>query len=237
MRDKWLEARQRHLTATAVPLLFGFNKFKSIRDLVDEKLHGVVSDFKESLHTRRGKVLECAVLKALNIDLGIDATPFSRSFLDYLADAQGVDNWLDCGDNSYFFNDLVGIGATPDAYDAERPEVLIECKAPQSAARLTWLAQPPIDYLVQCHTQMAVIPYSREVLLSALFANNDLPLLVWQIPRSQEIIDIISDEAMRFWQEREEYQVDYIKAGTLFQMIKDSYKLIHCSEVRKNDSN
>lgn len=227
-RDKWLEARQQHLTATAVPLLFGFNKFKSIRDLIDEKIHGIKSEQSENVHIRRGKILECAVLEALSFDLGITCKTFDSEFIKGHS-ALGFESSPTKYD-AYFFDDCIGLGATPDAYNKDDHTQLIECKAPQSAKMSFWREAPPIDYLVQCHVQMAVVPNTTSVILGALFASSNLALLAWRINKNEEIVSIITQETKRFWEERDDFEVDYIKSGLLFQKIKGSYELIHFKE-------
>jgi hypothetical protein len=231
-KDKWLRARQKHLTATAVPLLFGFNKFKSIRDLIDEKILGITKEPPlDSIHIRRGKILECAVLEALSFDIGLTCETFSADLLrrKYPTCALGFESSPTKYD-AYFFNDEFGLGATPDAFNKKDLSQLIECKAPQSAKMSFWREAPPIDYLVQCHVQMAVVPETDNVILGALFASSNLALLAWRINKNKEITSIIIQETQRFWKEREQFEVDYIKSGELFQKIKESYNLIHYKE-------
>ena len=227
-KTKWLEARQKHLTATAVPMLFGFNGFKSIRDLIAEKIHGYREDFPENIHIRRGKILECAVLEALSFDLGITCKTFDAEFIKGHS-ALGFESSATKYD-AYFFNDDIGLGATPDAYNSNDPSQLIECKAPQSTKFTIWREAPPIDYLVQCHVQMAVVPNTTSVILAALFASSDLHLLAWRVNKNKEITKAIIHETKRFWDEQDQFEVDYIKSGEVFQRIKGSYELIHCSK-------
>lgn len=227
-RDRWLEARSKHLTATAVPVLFGFNKFKTIRDLIDEKIFGKRDDQPPSVHIRRGKILECAVLEALSFDLGITCKTFDAEFIKGHS-ALGFESSATKYD-AYFFNNDIGLGATPDAYNKDDTSQLIECKAPQSAKMSFWKEAPPIDYLVQCHVQMAVVPNTTSVVLGALFASSNLSLLAWQVNKNEEITSTITQETKRFWEERDKFEVDYIKSGELFQRIKSSYELIHFSK-------
>lgn len=229
-KDKWLEARQQHITATGVPLLFGFNKFKSIRDLIEEKILGIKQEIQDNVHIRRGKILECAVLEALHFDLGITCKTFDSDILKtkYTNCALGFQSSPTKYD-AYFYDDRIGLGATPDAYNANDQTQLIECKAPQSTKLRIWKEAPPIDYLVQCHVQMAVVPNTTSVILGALFASSNLSLLAWRIQKDDEIVSIMTQTAERFWKEGENFDVDYVQSGKLFQKIKGSYELIHSS--------
>lgn len=226
-KSKWLEARSKHLTATAVPLLFGFNKFKTVDDLITEKIHGIKPEFTGNEHTRRGKIMEGSVLDALEHDLGIHGVPFDEEFANHLKDSgYNVTGYYQSKKkfDAYFSDNEAGLGATPDAYDAEDHTRLIECKAPQSTSERFWKVAPPADYVLQVHTQLSVVPYAKEAILGALFASSALPLLAWRIQKSEEITRIILEETARFWKEREDFKVDPIKSGRMFELVRSSYE-------------
>lgn len=238
INNKWLETRRYNLTATSIPILFGFNKFKTIEELKQEKIHGEQrAKVQDSIHIRRGKIMEGAVLTALEYDFGIQATQFSEELCRRLyANEPSLQGFTSSGSlnkyEAYFQMKDHKLGATPDAIVVGDIKTLVECKAPQNSNKKYWAESPPIEYIAQVHTQMTVVPFASRAILGALFASKELDLLAWEIRKDIRISNIITEEVDRFWEEREEFEIDPMKSCELFSMMKESISCLSRSTLR-----
>lgn len=209
---QWLEARTKNITATEVSSLFGLNKYKSPRRLLQDKLHPepVWSPF-----IRRGRILEPSVLKAVKEDLGWRVSPFLT--VAPIRDAFNtiINSGLEltdhdvrrilskADDNIYFYScGTVRLSATPDSVRLDSDfevDALIELKSATEVRLDDWDVQVPFNYLLQVHVQMLCTGVDKAY-VAGLGAFDPFPLIVYEVIWNDRIIQLIVTEVHRWWE-------------------------------------
>ena len=195
LESKWLEARAKVVTATEASSLFSLNPYTSAKKMRRRKTH---PEFQENAYTFLGKVLEPAVVKAMNLLT-------NRQF--ELFEGAGEDKL-------FFIHPKHRLGATPDAiYE----DTLLECKTTSEAKFDTWEVAPPLYYLMQVHVQMLCTGLKQGALtciptnLSPKSFNSKFPIHSYFIESNLEIDNLILDTVDRFWDnvsKDEEFEVN-----------------------------
>jgi predicted phage-related endonuclease len=179
--EAWLELRRKVLTASDIGVILGLNKWKSIAELLDAKEN---PKFFENSYTWLGQTLEPVVVTATNKAL-------NSSYYLFEDDTR-----------SFFLDETIGLGATPDATDGE---TLLECKSTKPGNFLRWAEWPPAYYISQLYTQLICTGKSKGYL--AIMSTNmsqkseelKLPLHVFELLRTEELDAILLSEVKRFW--------------------------------------
>lgn len=183
--EDWHKLRSTVLTATEVSIILGLNKYESVKDLILKKA-GKGPKFQGNSYTIVGQLLEPVIVAATNLTLDSDYMLYEQK-----------------KDEKYFFYDNeIGIGATPDAHDQES---LLECKSTTPKNFLTYANWPPINYICQLYTQM--ICTDIEVGYLSVMCNNlapksptsSLPLSIFGLTRTKFIDQTILSEVKRYW--------------------------------------
>lgn len=184
--EEWHALRVRVLTATDMGVILGLNKWKSVRELIESK-HNFIPF--ENAYTWLGQVLEPVVVESVNKVLGSNFKLF------------------DDGSRSFFVDEEIGLGATPDAYSKD---ALLECKSTKPHNALRWAELPPPYYLMQLYVQMLCTGY-RVGYLAILSTNLtqstetlNLPLNIFKIERTEYLDNVILNEVKRFWKAQSE---------------------------------
>lgn len=180
--EDWLALRQKVLTASDIGVLLGLNPWKSIQELVDSKAQ--ITPF-ENAYTILGQWLEPVVVHAVNRALGSSYKLFEN------------------GSRSFFINEEIGLGATPDAgWEGS----LLECKTTKPSNHLKWAEWPPSYYISQLYTQMICCNAKEGILgimstnLAQYSPNLYMPLHIHTIYREQWLDELIFKEVKRYWE-------------------------------------
>lgn len=125
----WLKARTQVITATEASTLFSINPYQSANKMFQRKTYPELLD---NVYIRLGKILEPAVINAVNMVL---KTTFKEE--------KGI--------IFYRLKDTP-IGATPDALGRT---TILECKSTSlKKFHEDWDLYPPLYYLLQVHVQL-----------------------------------------------------------------------------------
>src|SRR5580692_92614 len=111
---EWLSFREKYITATNMSALFGLDSYKTASKLFEfKKDPSKEPNANHNPYLRGGKIMESAVLTALNIDLGMS-----------------VDSLCPPGDSLVFTDDKHMISSTPDSFywDPTTP-MIVEAKS------------------------------------------------------------------------------------------------------------
>lgn len=182
--EEWHAARKGVITATEVSSVVGCNKYQSAAKMWDNKHNGT---FRGNAFTIIGQILEPLVVRAANHHLG---TKF-KLYED-----------LEGGAKSFFIEEEINMGATPDAC---MPGALLECKTTRSGNILKWRHCPNEQYLCQLYTQMMCteMPVGYLVImdcnLSQYSGQLKFPIIAFKLLTDPRIDAIIKSEVKRFW--------------------------------------
>ena len=190
---EWLELRTKVLTATDSGVILGLNPWKSVRELVESKAEYTPIN---NAYTMLGQWLEPVVVSAVNATLDTSYELFDTD-----------------GTRSFFADEELGLGATPDAGCGES---LLECKSTKPRNFIKWAYWPPAYYLMQLYTQL--ICTGRQHGLLAVMSTNltqyseelNIPLHIFELVRTPEIDAILIAEVERFW--------EAVDAGKLYRV-------------------
>lgn len=180
--EAWLELRTKVLTATDMGVVLGLNKYKSVKQLVEGKTKWEPLD---NSYIWLGQVLEPVVVEATNKALNSNFKLYEN------------------GSRSFFVDEELRMGATPDAGNGE---LLLECKSTKPGNYLRWAGWPPAYYLSQLYTQMMCVGMDVGYLaiLSTNLSQKDehlkLPLHVHKLVRDEKLDKIFIDTVKEFWE-------------------------------------
>lgn len=191
--DAWLALRRNVLTATDVGVILGMNKYKSVAQLIEGKEN---FEYFENSYTWLGQVLEPVVVECTNKVMGTNFKLFDE------------------GSRSFFVDEELRLGATPDAGEGD---TLLECKSTKPHNYLRWSGWPPAYYLSQLYTQM--ICTGRNTGYLAIMSTDlsqksevlNLPISINKLLRNEKIDAILLKEVARFWECQDagkQYRVD-----------------------------
>lgn len=180
--QEWLGLRSSVITATDMGIILGLNPYGSIAKMLEEKTSPVPLN---NSYVFIGNILEPVVVKATNKVLNKNFKLFE----------DGVGK-------SFFINQDLKLGATPDAYDSSH---ILECKSTRPVNYLNWTNWPPAYYLIQLYTQL--ICTNKEQGFLAILSTNlsqtssklDLPIIIFLINRTKELDERLFTELKRFW--------------------------------------
>jgi len=179
--EEWHNLRDKVITATQAPSIFGLNPYKSVTKMWEEKFN---STFTGNAYTDVGEWLEPVIVQTTNKVLG-------RQF--QLFESEG---------KAFYMNEEVRLGATPDATDGK---VLLECKSTGPHNALKWAYFPPYHYLMQLYIQLYCTDMEEGYL--AILGTNlaqksqelRLPLSIFSLTKDKRVTIIIEKEMQRFW--------------------------------------
>jgi hypothetical protein len=139
----WLEWRLHTIMASEMPSLLGFNSMESGNQLIIKKKEAL-KQLKEgnlptpigNFNTRRGKILETAVLEALKQDFDMDVVPTVGRVV--------------------YENEETGIASTLDALSGLSP-VEVKTSDIRKFNKYWRTGTPPLKYLIQLYSQMLTV--------------------------------------------------------------------------------
>lgn len=170
--------RLENITATEMSAILGVNPYNTAASVLAQKENPVQV---ESIHLRRGHLMEPSVLEALRMDLGWQCVRHEEGTL-VMPDHR--------------------IAATPDAY-TENKEKVVECKSIGYKSFRKWYKEIPPHYHVQVLVQLLVTGTDVGY-IAALEAGDPYdslwPLVVWEVPKIPEIEEIMKEETKKFWE-------------------------------------
>lgn len=187
--EDWLELRTRVITATDMGVLLGLNKWKSVAQLIEGK-----ENFEpfENSYTWLGQTLEPVVVTATNKVMNRDFKLFEN------------------GSRSFFIDQKLRLGATPDAGDNTE---LLECKSTKPGNFLRWAHWPPAYYISQLYTQLMCTGRQSGYLaimstdLTQQSEKLDIPLNVFILKREPEMDKVFLETVREFWEARDKGKV------------------------------
>lgn len=224
--QEWKEFRKKYIMASEISSILGLNKNKTANAYLQEKFINPVESSISSVNSRRGKILESAVISALEHDLGWVIHPNGRKI---------------------YYDDQLGIGATPDAFqmlmcfssmcvDHIKPilekAAIIECKSSSTRLfELYWRQNRPfITQIAQTYVQMmltgmqlgflagiTVGEYEQEGAFNPVV---DVKLAYYSMSRRDIIDNMITELVLKFQAHRESepkkrYMVSAVVASKL----------------------
>lgn len=217
--EEWLDTRKKYITATNVPHLFGLNPYASIIEVVRSKKGE--STFKSNAYSLVGQFLEEAVIRTVNYLFKVDfMCPLLR------LGVTNPDYKLIITSSEY------RLGATPDA---ENEQAYLECKTTGPHNVLKWAYSPPLQYIIQLHTQL--LCGDKEYGILAIQSTNfvqktqelNLNNAIFIINRNKEIEDMIKEETKRFWkcfEEDKQYRVNQKYKSRMQFLLKTSCRKV-----------
>lgn len=177
----WLKFREQFVTATEVASLLGVNSYMTASQLYNSKMNPSSIN---NQYLRDGKILEPAVVQALQIDLGMDiSAPCEAGY-------------------TLIFSDPVNrISSTPDAfYWGPGEPAVVECKTTSvENFEKNWRAgNPPLRYLTQILVQMYTVGM-QEGYLACIAIRPNIPLAVYKIQYSKDFEKLMFKRVSEFW--------------------------------------
>lgn len=94
-REEWLVERRKYITGTQIASLFGLNPYKSINRIMKEKAAGI--ELIDNVYMRRGRILEPAIIQAVNELTEFEATVPQHKFFINSSIAVTLDGWIQRG--------------------------------------------------------------------------------------------------------------------------------------------
>lgn len=191
--SEWLDLRTKYVTGTEVASLFGFNPNLSSARVLKDKISPPVRI--DNQWMRAGRLLEPAVFIALN-EIGIPAVAAAPT-----------------GEVVFITHDESRIGASMDGkLNSDQGFFIVEAKTTKRDKFVTWVENPPLNYVLQVQTQMLVAGVEQS-LLACLCYELPFPLIVYQIKANKDIQQLITHNVTRFW--------DCYKEDIKFEVNKD----------------
>jgi predicted phage-related endonuclease len=209
--QEWLRLRSNVITATEMGIILGLNSYSSITKMLEEKNNPVPLD---NYNIFMGNALESTVVKVANRALN-----------------KGFKLFEDSLGKTFFIDEELKLGATPDAYDEH---YILECKTTSAVNFLKWFNWPPAYYLMQLYTQLICTNKDKGFL--AILSKNldqkysDLPILIFLIQRTTKIDDMVFTELKRFWEaarSNKQFKVNRKRTQELEFRLRFSSKKIH----------
>lgn len=175
---EWLSKRRENVTATEVCSLFGMDKYKSSNQLLKDKLEP--KKLEDNIYMKKGRLLEPSVFIHLQ-EIGLPAKPADYEQVVMLIDEEHR------------------LAASLDGkMKTDEGNFLVECKSTKGSLFPNWSDRPPVKYLMQVQTQLAVANV-QEAILACMNADNILQLIVYKVSSNPEIQEMIRKESKRFW--------------------------------------
>lgn len=185
---EWLELRQKYITATEMSSLLGVNPYQTGAKMLEEKED--LPEFVENVHTRRGKILEPAVMKLARSEWKIDAV-----------------RWAPEKAEEVLVDEELKISCTPDGrYSTPKGDVPVELKTVLLSSYLNkWLKDEsfPGHYLVQLYMQIWLAD-APEGYLVGMAVSNELHSLVVHMERSPKFERLIRKVLTKLEKTKEE---------------------------------
>ncbi|MCW4039994.1 MAG: YqaJ viral recombinase family protein [Candidatus Bathyarchaeota archaeon] len=172
-RLAWLERRRKGIGASDAPKILGLSNFGSALSIYMDKL-GLTEDFGMTERMEIGLDIEDTIIKIFKKKTGLRVSRLSKEV------------WSN--EHPFLF-------ATPDGKVIGQKSGL-ECKNIGIYDRSKWEGRIPDQYMIQCQHSMLVTGYDHWY-LAALFGGNRFEY--YDIPRDQELIDMIIPKLESFW--------------------------------------
>lgn len=186
-REQWLAARKQDVTASVAGALLGVHEYQTPFSLWALKSGRVTEDPMETPAMQRGRLLEPVAEQLI----------FER-----FPDLKKIE-----GNDAYFRNTTLRIGATPDLIVdcPERGRGIIQIKSVGSMVfRLKWRpdknvpAEPPVWIGIQALVE-AYLTGARWAQVAALVVDHGLELHMVDVPLIPELLNKIKNEVSKFW--------------------------------------
>lgn len=200
-REDWLKLRQKGIGGSDAAAACGLNPWKSKAGLYLEKTGQLVKDFDNEL-MRQGRDLEDYVARRFTEETGkkVRRNNFMMVDEEYPYLLADIDR------------DVVGENA------------ILECKTTSPFAKDKWAdGQIPINYELQCHHYMMVTGAEKCYIACLIFSNE---FIVREIPRDEEVIQMLKDQEIDFWENYvEKGEIPAPDGSTEYdQALKDRFK-------------
>lgn len=179
----WREKRRKGIGASEVAAILGVSPFKSALEVWGEKV-GVLDGVEENEAMKWGTLLEPIILAEYG----------KRRFPDF-DEGKPIRRH---NQRSIIFHDdpTIPLFCTPDGYDPKGRTV--EAKNVSEYLKDDWSDGPPIHYLVQKQTQLAVMGLEEGTIV-ALFGGHEL---AWfDIRRDDDFVEELVGSAIHWWRE------------------------------------
>ncbi|WP_243344585.1 lambda-exonuclease family protein [Anaerococcus sp. AGMB09787] len=182
-REDWLKLRQKGIGGSDAAAACGLNPWKSRAGLYFEKTGQLAKD-EDSEVLRQGRDLEDYVARRFTEETGkkVRRNNFMMVDEEYPYLLADIDR------------DVVGENA------------ILECKTTSPFAKDKWAnGAIPVNYELQCHHYMMVTGAEKCYIACLIFSNE---FIVREIPRDEEVIQMLKDQEIDFWE-------NYVLAGQM----------------------
>lgn len=185
VNKEWLLLRQKYITATESACLFQMGNM-SAATLMETKMTDPEPIKNEFMLI--GNIMEDSVLNSFKHRAGINALP---------ADPDNI---------IMLVRDDIRLSATPDGKAViDGIPYLIECKTIGGMSLvnakkrfLTWLDNPPLNYILQVQTQLLVSGVDQ-AMIGGMAYFFPVPFIIYEIRKSEKVHELLSEYAKRFW--------------------------------------
>ena len=136
--ESWMAARPNRLNASETAALWGRSRYASRYSLYQDKAHGAAREAEESTHMRRGKIFEGPI---------IEETRFRYGWK--------IEQW---DQHASVVHPTLPVACTPDCLivDDDDNQALGQIKLASEWMKKNWTTEPPLEYQIQCQTEMFV---------------------------------------------------------------------------------
>lgn len=176
--DEWLAFRADYINSTDCAALLRQGQWSSFYKLWHIKHGDIEDDFKETELTKSGKRYEACT---------------AEHFAENYSCEVGLIK-------EYRYSDEYRIGSSFDfeVLSGKYNRWILETKRCTSFSTKRWENnEPPLQYTLQCHHQMALSPEVPGVVLCVL--KDGWELEIFEVKRDQRVIDLIKRKSVEFW--------------------------------------
>lgn len=180
-RRQWLEMRAPNLGASEVAALFHQHPYTTALELWAKKSGRLVGGMEDNAILRRGRLLEAAVIEALQED---------------------HPDWDVTRPREYHADGAYRLGCTPDAFATicGEPEVIqVKVVAPSKFDE-DWAERPPTGYLMQLQAEMLLTGRERGRLVAMVADGYQYPVHEYPLEADQTFRAALLEAATRFWE-------------------------------------
>lgn len=237
---EWLAFRINYIMASEISAILGLNKYKSANQYRKEKISSKQDAVINPVNSRRGKILEPAVIEALRHDLGWHIMPNGRRI---------------------YHDDTLMYGCTPDAFLLTGTEdecfgdymnkAVIECKTTttQSFERYWRGNKPLITQLVQTYVQMMLTEHETGYLAGMTIGEYevedsynavvDVKLAIYEIIRNKLLDDLIIEGIEKYNNHKTETRISILSSYStkIESLLRSMTSLVGIYEGINNSDN
>lgn len=190
---QWYENRKGTIGGSDIGSLFGENKYKSVLQLFNEKSGRVESEMVHNAATLLGSSMESTILNLYEYYNGDSKAMYSNfgTKSNRIREVFTYNGYIRNSNFPYIQVELDGFFV-----DDNGELVIVECKTMNGMAFKYNNEEPPIKYLLQVMTCMAVTGATSAVILMLIDGVN---YHVFEVSRSEGVIEEIKDKVLTFW--------------------------------------